>query len=247
MTPVAMTISAAARSCLAALLVAACSSTPPKKPLTADELAGMDPLPLNKGAKWTYNVTVKRYDPDIEKEVTRTLQWVTEVVDAHEADGVTAYRIRGWPTDLESTAVAMPGAPSGAAGSGSASASGAPGATPSTANNAELPAPPATERTLLRHDNYFLWGATTDPSLDNAEGWFSWPVHDGERICPNRASAYCWLVSAVETGYRLTFNTGPDEQAFELEPGTGVSRFHYAHHGTVNEVDAKLVSYSNGK
>jgi hypothetical protein len=206
----------------------------------------MDPLPLHKGAKWTYNVTVKRYDPDTEKEITRTLQWVTEVVDAREADGVTAYRIRGWPTDLETTAVAM--GPVAASAAGSGSAGGAPGATPATTTNAnDLPPPAATERTLLRHDNYFLWGATTDPSLDNAEGWFSWPVHDGERICPNRASAYCWLVSAVETGYRLTFNTGPDEQAFELEPGTGVSRFHYAHHGTVNEVDAKLVSYSNGR
>jgi hypothetical protein len=26
-----------------------------------------------------------------------------------------------------------------------------------------------------------------------------------------------------------------------------VSRFHYAHHGTTNEVEAKLVSYTKGR
>ena len=55
---------------------------------------------------------------------------------------------------------------------------------------------------------------------------------------------YCWLVSSVETGYRLSFYAGSDEQTFELEPNTGISRFHYTHHGTTNEVDAKLVSYT---
>ena len=57
---------------------------------------------------------------------------------------------------------------------------------------------------------------------------------------------YCWHVAAVETGYALSFYTGPDEQTFELEPGTGVSRFHYAHHGTTNEVEAKLVVVHQG-
>ena len=37
-----------------------------------------------------------------------------------------------------------------------------------------------------------------------------------------------------------------DEQSFDLEPNTGVSRFHYAHHNTTNEVEAKLVSFSKG-
>ena len=51
---------------------------------------------------------------------------------------------------------------------------------------------------------------------------------------------------AVETGYALSFYTGPDEQTFELEPGTGIARFHYAHHGTTNEVEARLVSFERG-
>jgi hypothetical protein len=176
------------------------------------EMITADPLPLAKGAKWTYDVTVKRFDPDADKETTKTLQWTTEVVDAHEANGITAYRVKGWPTDL--------------------------------ASFDEAPVP--TERTLLRSNNSFLFGATDQPTLDGAEGWFSWPLVDGQKICPKAQSVYCWQVSAVETGYDLSLYTGPDEQTFELEPNTGVARFHYAHHGTTNEVEAKLVSFEKG-
>jgi hypothetical protein len=200
------------RLACAAAILAACSSSPSKRQLTQQEMIAADPLPLAKGARWTYNVTVKRFDADNEKETTRTLPWVTEVVDAKERNGVTAYRVKGWPADLADFDQA----------------------------------PVATERTILRSGNSFLFGATAEPVIDGAEGWFSWPVIDGQKICPSKATVYCWQVTAVEAGYALSFFTGPDEQTFELEPGTGVARFHYAHHGTTNEVEAKLVSYDKG-
>jgi hypothetical protein len=194
-------------------LLAACSSGSKKHQLTISEMVAADPLPLAKGAKWTYKVTVKRFDPEADKETTKSLEWTTEVVDAREANGVTAFRVKGWPTDL-----------------------------------AEFDqAPVATERTILRSGNHFLFGATPDPVLDKAEGWFTWPVIDGQKICPSAEMVYCWQVSAVDNGYALKFYTGPDEQTFELEPGTGVSRFHYSHHGTTNEVEAKLVTFTKGK
>ncbi|MGE0551269.1 MAG: hypothetical protein AB7O24_22250 [Kofleriaceae bacterium] len=193
-------------------LFAGCSSPAKKRPMTVQEMIVADPLPLAKGAKWTYQVTVKRFDPNTAQETTKTLDWTTEVLDAREANGVTAFRVKGWPTDLADFESA----------------------------------PVASEKTLLRSGNSFLFGATAEPSLDGAEGWFSWPVIDGQKICPSAEMVYCWNVTAVETGYALSFHTGPDEQTFELEPGTGVSRFHYAHHGTTNEVEAKLVSYTKG-
>jgi hypothetical protein len=193
--------------------VGACSSGA-KRRLTTQEMLAADPLPLAKGAKWKYAVTVKKFDPDTNKETTKTLDWTTEVVDAREANGVTAFRVKGWPTDLADFDVASP--------------------TP-------------TERTLLRSGNSFMFGASPEPIIDGAEGWFTWPVMDGQKICPKAEMVYCWQVSAVETGYALSFFTGPDEQTFELEPGTGVSRFHYAHHGTTNEVEAKLTSYTKGR
>jgi hypothetical protein len=200
------------RLACAVAVLGACSSPPKKHQLTQQEMIAADPLPLAKGAKWTYSVTVKRFDADADKETTRTLEWTTEVIDAKVGSGVTAFRIKGWPTDLADFDQA----------------------------------PVASERTILRSGNSFLFGASAEPTLDGAEGWFSWPVIDGQRICPSAEMVYCWQVKAVETGYALSFYTGPDEQTFELEPGTGVSRFHYAHHGTTNEVEAKLVSFAKG-
>ena len=201
---------------LVALTSGACSGGTKPHRLTLQEMIAADPLPLAKGSKWTYDVTVRRFDADADKETSRTLTWTTEVLDAKEANGVTAYRVKGWPSDL---------------------ASSEDGSTPT-----------ATERTILRSGNNFLFGNSTEPTLDGAEGWFSWPVMDGQKICPRAEMVYCWQVAAVETGYALSFYTGPDEQTFELEPGTGVSRFHYAHHGTTNEVEAKLTTYTkNGR
>ncbi len=195
-----------------AILGVACGSPPKKHALTLQEMIAADPLPLAKGAKWTYNVTVKRFDADADKETIKTLEWVTEVIDAKDSNGITAYRVKGWPTDL-----------------------------------AEFDtAPVASETTILRSGNKFMFGATAEPTLDGAEGWFAWPVIDGQKICPSAKIVYCWQVTAVETGYALSFYTGPDEKTFELEPGTGIARFHYAHHGTTNEVEAKLVSYAKG-
>jgi hypothetical protein len=195
-----------------------CSNPPKKKPLSMQDMITADPLPLAKGAKWTYAVSVKRYDTDANNIATKTISWTTEVLDAKEQNGVTAYRVKGWPTDL-------------------------------TEYDGTGTVPVATETTILRKDNAFLFGATSnkgEPNLDGATGWFSWPVIDGQKICPSAEMVYCWQVSALETGYKLSFYTGPDEQSFELSPGTGVSRFRYAHHGTTNEVDAKLVSYTKG-
>ena len=200
------------RLACAAAVLGACSSPPKKHQLTLQEMIAADPLPLAKGSKWTYSVTVKRFDADADKEITKSLEWVTEVVGVKDGAGVTAYRVKGWPTDL--------------------------------ADFDETPV--ATEKTILRSGNAFLFGATAEPTLDGAEGWFRWPVIDGQKICPSAEMVYCWHVAAVETGYALSFFTGPDEQTFELEPGTGIERFHYAHHGTTNEVEAKLVSYAKG-
>jgi hypothetical protein len=197
-----------------ALALAGCSNNT-KQPMTLEQMIAADPLPLAPGAKWTYDVTVKRYDPETEKEITKTLTWTTEVLDAHQGTGVTAYRVRGWPSDLASIDDATPN-------------------------------PTPTERTLLRSGNSFLFGSTPEPTIDGAEGWFSWPVIDGQRICPKKENVYCWEVQSIDGGYALKYYTGPDEQTFDLQPGTGVSRFHYMHHGTTNEVDARLTSYTKG-
>lgn len=198
----------ASATILGAAALAACGSAP-KQAMTPEQMAAANPLPLAKGTKWNYAVTVKRFDPDANKEQTQTLQWTTEVLDIREGNGVTMYRVRGWPGDL------------------------------ATWGTGTMPSPQ--ETVLLRSGNTFMFGTSPEPTLDGAQGWFSWPVMDGQRICPKAQTVYCWQVAGTKDGYALSFFTGPDEQTFDIEPNVGVSHYHYAHHGTINEVDAKLV------
>ncbi len=194
-----------------ALLAAGCGADK-GKPMSLQEMVAADPLPLAKGARWTYQVSIKRYDPAVDKDVTSELTWTTEVVEVSEANGVTSFRVKGWPSDL--------------------------------AEQEGQPAP--SERTLLRAGNSFLWAAGNDSGLDGAEGWFSWPLLDGQKICPSRETGYCWQVAGVDTGYELSYVTGPDEQVYQLQPGTGVARYVYHHHSTNDKIEAKLVEYQKG-
>ena len=81
----------------AAAAATGCSSNKAHK-LTLQEMIAADPLPLAKGAKWTYAVTATRTDAATQKEITSTLTWTTEVLDVREANGVIAYRVKGWPS-----------------------------------------------------------------------------------------------------------------------------------------------------
>jgi hypothetical protein len=202
------------RTACAATALFACGGGHQKHQLTASEMIAADPLPLKKGAKWTYEVTVKRFDVDTDRETLQKMPWTIEVVEAREANGISAYRVKGWPSDQ---------------------------------SDFQAPAQANVEKTLLRHGNSFLFGATPEPTLEGAAGWFSWPVIDGQKICPSAENVYCWQVSATDNGYALALYAGSDEQTFDLEPAVGVSRFHFKHHGPTNEVDAKLVSYTTGK
>jgi hypothetical protein len=60
-----------------------------------DDDPTVDLIPLAKGATWTYKAKILRFDEEAGKETATTLEWKTEVVDV-----VTAYVLKGWPSDL---------------------------------------------------------------------------------------------------------------------------------------------------
>jgi hypothetical protein len=106
--------------------------------------------------------------------------------------------------------------------------------------------PVATEKVLIRSGDSFMWATTPEGTVDGAEGWFTWPLLDGQQVCPNPELVYCWTVATTEDGYRLTYRTGPDEESYLIQPGTGVAEYTYLHHGTTLEVRASLVEYKEG-
>ena len=83
------------RSILASLLlVGACHTDNKENPWAAQI------IPLAKGATWTYKATITHFDETQAKETSTTITWTTTVVDVIPGDGVTAYVMKGWPSDL---------------------------------------------------------------------------------------------------------------------------------------------------
>ena len=118
-----------------------------------------------------------------------------------------------------------------------------------SAENSTGYSPVASERVLLRAGDAFLWSRTRDAdTVEGAEGWFTEPLMSGQRICPDPQISYCWDVvqEPKEKTWRLSFRTGPDEETYRIKRGTGVVHYHYAHHGTTNEVTAELVEFTPG-
>jgi hypothetical protein len=85
---------------------------------------------------------------------------------------------------------------------------------------------------------------TDDGVTIGTEKWFTFPLADGQRTCPDpEVMRYCWQVSADHERFDLVFVTNPDENSFEITPGVGITRYAYSHHGTTMQVTAKLVSH----
>ena len=173
-------------------------------------------IPLGKGATWTYKATLTHYDETQYKETSTTIEWTTTVIDVIPGDGVTAYVVKGWPSDL-----AGPGGVNGGK-------------------------PVPTEKVLLRSEDGFLWGKDKSASVEKAEGWFATPLQDGGKVCPDPQLTYCWEVAEKDNGYQLNYHAGPEEESYTLEPGRGVTRYNYVQAGTTDQVVAVLEKFEPG-
>ncbi len=143
------------------------------------------------------------------------LRWTTEVVEAYDADSIHAFRIKGWPDQLADF------------------------------NLLDKQTPPVAKvTTLVRSFDNYLWGEKPAATLDGAKPWFTWPIVDGQRICDDPGSRYCWQISVEKGRYSMLLRTNPDDQTYELTPGIGLTRYIYHHHGTTLDVDAKLVGHT---
>jgi hypothetical protein len=112
-----------------------------------------------------------------------------------------------------------------------------------------------------------LSGFGPDDRLNLDTLFLDLPLHEG--MCfgrdPNAKrddSLYCWAVSRpVVTQFRevkgipsnkqfetftLSYRANTDHTYFDFVPGIGISSYLFGHHGTVSEVDVKLVEYHPG-
>ncbi len=215
-----MTRSSALAFCLVAAACGPASVRAPVKPppVTPEPVAV---FPLATGASWTYEGTVTWAGPGgepVEKQVT----WSMQVVETIERGRLVGYLIKGFPGDLPwSEGEAQPG-----------------------------------DWLIVRVDGrrYYLSRATPEsiaafragrrgvPAADDLV--LETPLAAGQRICHGDDTRYCWVVEAAAGGaFTLTYRTLPDHTVIEFLPGKGITAYRYGHHGTLSEVDVRLVAH----
>jgi hypothetical protein len=111
---------------------------------------------------------------------------------------------------------------------------------------------PAAERA------YDQW---SDSVASGAELWLALPLREGQvlgQVSPREDVMYGWLVGSPEAPvtipdscprpagprYELTYRSLPDHRIAEWQPGLGVTRFVYGHHGIPASADVRLVACS---
>jgi len=94
------------------------------------------------------------------------------------------------------------------------------------------------------------------------------PAHEGDlfgrdaETAPRTDGMYAWSVERIETAslagikgvaadvprteYVVAYRTLPDHQVATYVPGIGMTSYVYSHHGTVSEVNVKLVEFHAG-
>ncbi len=201
------------------------------------------PLPLEKGMRWAYEGKVEWTVMNSTTVFSTNIHWVTDVVEVMERGAVRASIVRGLPNEL---AWYEPGR--------------MPGFTVLLSITNHVYRIPASNeqdgKNLARrliNEPYEL------PS--SAEEWLAFPLEKGKRWgedTDRQDNNYCWYVQGKQVknlrvkGYparhpavvwSLIYRTNPDHQIMEIVAGLGITRYVYAHHGTVASADVRLVSF----
>lgn len=198
----------------------------------APELRPGDVLPLQAGSRWIYGGRVRWTTGT--RVRSRQIRWVSCVLEVRVQGGRTCALVRGFPFDL---AWHVPGQ--------------------------------AAKDSLVVQEGDRVWVRTWegegearrametvlgDPGLEGFDLWLDGPLLKdrcwGPDVRPD--GWYGWQVTETfgvspERQVSLAFVTQPDHTQVELKEGVGITRYCYVHHGTVAEVDVRLVAFRKGK
>jgi hypothetical protein len=195
-------------------------------------------LPLDAGRSWIYAGSAVWGAPAPGRADSSTVRWTMAVERARDVPGGRIGLIRGFVQEL---AWYQPGT--------------VPGLSILACRGAELRLAtfaddPAAQRA------YDQWSDSLAPQ---AELWLALPLRSGQRlgqVSPREDAMYSWLVGIPEAPvtvpdscrrtagprYELTYRSLPDHRIAEWQPGLGVTRFVYGHHGTPAASEIRLVA-----
>jgi hypothetical protein len=208
---------------------------------------GFEPFPLAPGAAWIYQGHVKWTVPGTNTIRESTLSWTMNVTATRDVGKARLARLRGHPIDL---LLYEEGKPAG--------------------DYVLLNFESRRFYLLQTQAADAAWNAEHEAALREAvAGWanalfLDLPLEKDKRfghpeMLKRTDTFYAWLVQDVRASrvegirgvpdsagreeYELILRTMPDHQVMTFVPGLGITRYQYAHHGTVSQVDLRLVEF----
>jgi len=191
-------------------------------------------FPLRAGSSWTYQVHVAGGG------AARTFTWTTRVLTTLARDSGLVAAVENWPYELAGWDPAQ--APDTTLlvclnnrvhhlgkshrDRGSAAADAESGALNLTVENLILALP--------LHQGQ-LYGQEPADRSDTFYGWYV------EAAVPMPQTLIRLGASSRDSLYTIAYRTVPDHQLVEYAPGLGVTRYTYAHHGTMATTSATLI------
>jgi hypothetical protein len=208
----------------------------------AAQVANQATFNFPKGAEWTYQGAVKWEVNG--KPQQKMIEWKMQILDKVErSDGICCYLLKGHPLDL---------------------AFYSPETKPiefiyvvkkdcvyeirrvdhldiERMKNADL-------KDLMKTENIvFDFPLTQGKQFGNlagerrTDGMYCWVVEEQKR---SRLTGVKGIGDRDVLESKIIMRTNPDHQIVSYAPGAGITRFQYVHHGTLSEVDVKLIEYS---
>lgn len=203
-------------------------------------------IPWRKGTVWTYAAKVDWVDSKTKEIKSDQIRYEVTVVDTYTSGNIRAARLRGFVFDL---------------------AWYEPGKKPSDCLLVQI----GPNHLFFINDGVEkIWpelvGGTYDsyfPQLADAELLLEMPLTENARwgdLANTPRDMYCWIANeggkfeaSSVTGapalsprpkeFTVSCRTNPDDSAFGVVPGLGITWYAYHHHGTVSNAEARLVKY----
>ena len=196
-------------------------------------------FPLKPGAYWIYQGPVKWTDMTKPGSIAeRTLTWKMEVMQSMTVGQYEVAVMKGHPSDLAWFE-------EGKARSDYLIVRD--GTKYYRLRSSEVPEPAKME-SQLNFDSIFLivpppkGCLARDPEIKRDDEMYCW-ASDGTSM-PVKLGGVKGIAPSTEfAGFELAMSTNPESQSVAFASGIGITAYTYRHHGTVSEVDVKLVEF----
>ena len=206
------------------------------------------PIPLEKGNRWTYEGKIETALSGSSTVYSTNISWVMEVIDSIKSTNAQAAVVRGFPDELPWYEPAQ-----------------VPGfcVLLNFSNHVyQIKAPNEKQARSILQDVINEPGKFSAKAQDFNE-LLALPLAKDKRWggdAKREDGYYCWRIEEVRretlhiegissnqtvTTYRLAYRSLPDHQLVDVVPGLGITRYAFAHHGTIASVDVHLVSFKH--